>query len=280
MKLPFYAVSFVFSLFLSGGTAHAIITDLNDSTDNWTAIEYFKQSDYYNDEQAQKGGGDIVGDVDNNQSGFYKRYDYGADGVADGGDDAMGFRIRLADDSSSYMYIGFDVAGDSGLGPDGVIDFYLGVNFGQTSAKKNKLAFYDSGTDLNISPSTSSFSEYSVYKTGDSADVANYANLSPVVLGGNEGYSGTGASDDLNGGGTDYFLSFQIEMSVLNTAYQGISGTSNVLTSDSEMMLVVGSSTNGQNFNQDFGGIDGTTGADLPWTDPSGVGAKIYTAEG
>ena len=51
------------SLVLSGGLAHGIIADLNDSTDSWTAIEYFSQSDFYNDEQAQKPGGDIVGDV-------------------------------------------------------------------------------------------------------------------------------------------------------------------------------------------------------------------------
>ena len=183
------------------------------------------------------------------------------------------------------MYIGFDVETDSGSGlsgPDGVIDFYIGINFGKSQAKNNQLAFYDTGSGANISPSTSSFSLYSVFRTGADPDASTYANLSPVVLGGNEGYTGTGATTDLNGDGTetDYFLSFQVDMLSLNTAYQGITGNVNVLTASSEMMMVVGSSTNGQNFNQDFGGVNGTIGADLLWTAPGGVGGQIYTAEG
>jgi len=266
-------------LLLLGGNLYGIINDLNDSTDNWTAIQYLNQSDFYGDAQAN--GGDIIGDSAYNQPGFYKRYDYGLDGEADGGDDTMAFRIRLASDDSSYLLIGFDVDDGTNLGPDGTIDFYLGVSFATGNLTKDKIAFYSPGSSANDSPATATFNDYSVYKNGNNNDFADYANLSPVVLGVNEGYTGTDASTNLDGGdSTDYFVSFQVEMNVINAAYQGISGTTNLLTADSEMMMVLGSSGNDNNFNQDFAGIDGTTGASLPWTDPNGPGAPIYTAEG
>lgn len=226
----------------------------------------------------KKAGGDIVGDEFGNQSGFYKRYDDGSlDGI-----ESLGFRIRLADNTSSYIFIGFDVEDGVGdLNPDGAIDFYVAINFGSGNAKHNEIAFYDPGTGLNVSPSTSDFSYHSNYIFGDDPNVADYAALDPVVLGGNEGFQGSGASDDLDGGlDTDYFLSFQVDLASLNTAYQDISGTTNTIAADTEMMLIMGSSTNGQNVNQDFGGLDGSTNATLPWADPNGIGAPIYTTEG
>ncbi|CAA6694484.1 MULTISPECIES: PEP-CTERM sorting domain-containing protein [unclassified Lentimonas] len=284
---PLYRVFLLLCTFFGASApAYAILTalELNDSTDNWTAIQYLNQSDFFNDEQAQKDGGDIVGDADNNQSGIYKRYDYGADGIASA-DDAMAFRVRLANDSSSYIFVGFDVETDDGsglVGPDGVLDFYISINFGQSQPKQNTLAFLDLGKKpaANNSPSTTSFGLYSTFRTGADNDASTYANLSEVVLGGNEGYTGTGATADLNGDGVDYFLSFQVDMLSLNTAYQGITGNSNTITATSEMMMVVGSSTNANGIKQDWAGIDGATGATLPWTDSGGIGGQIYTAEG
>lgn len=51
----------------------------------------------------------------------------------------------------------------------------------------------------------------------------------------------------------------------------------NTITADTEMRMVVASSTNGNNFNQDFGGVDGNiTGDDPNWD----TFVPIYTADG
>ncbi len=273
-------LQFICLLLLLSSNLHGIIADLDDSTDNWIAIQYLNQSDYYNDVQAQSGG-DIIGDPDNNQSGFYKRYDYGADGLVDTADDLIAFRIRSSNESSSYYLIGFDVDNGDDLVPDGAIDFYLGVSFVGGNNSKTKIAFYDTGTGANTSPSTASFNERFVYKNFANAsdNFTDYASKSTVVLGENEGYNGPGASEDLNGDGfSDYFVSFQVEMSVLNQQYQAISGTSNELKADSQMRLVLGTSSNDQNFNQDWAGMAGNINEDAVWDES--LGTQIYTLQG
>lgn len=273
-------LQFICLLLLLSGNLHGIIANLNDSTDNWIAIQYLNQSDYYNDVPAQSGG-DIIGDPNNNQSGFYKRYEYGADGLVDTDDDLIAFRIRSSNDFLSYYLIGCDVDNGVDLVPDGAIDFYLGVSFVGGNNSKTKIAFYDTGTGANTSPSTASFNERFVYKNSAIAsdNFDDYANKSAVVLAENEGYDGPDATDDLNADGvSDYFVSFQVEMSVLNQQYQAISGTLNELKADSQMRLVLGSSDNDLNFNQDWAGMYDNINEDAVWDES--LGTQIYTLQG
>ncbi|CAA6679112.1 MULTISPECIES: PEP-CTERM sorting domain-containing protein [unclassified Lentimonas] len=281
---PVYRIFLLLCTFFGASApAYAILTalELNDSTDNWTALDFVGQSDYYSDEKANKAGGDFVGNPDNTQSGFYKRYDFGD--IENDPDDiaSIAFRVRLDTAPTTKIYIGFDVAGDSGeVGPNGRIDFYIQLDSGKGTVED--INFFTAGTDGNLSPSTSSFAYHSTYISDTDPNVDNYANISPVVLGGNEGYDGLDASNDLDGvkNNVDYFVSFQVDMVSLNAAYQSMYGYNQTLDEDSAMMLVLGSATNDNSFNGDVAGINGTAGADLIWTDPNGVGAPIDTASG
>lgn len=184
-------------LMLAGNAAYAIVTDLNDPTDNWTDILFAnnRRSDYVNDTQANKAG-DIVGDEFYNQSGFYKRYD---DGTSDPtGLESLAFRVRVADNRGSYMFIGMDLENGAG-GPDGIIDFYIGIAYGLGS-NKNQIAFYDPGTGANTSPSTSTIDSKNeiVYKAEDvDPDFFSYSSLDPVVI--NDG-AGNTHNDSFQGG--------------------------------------------------------------------------------
>ena len=238
----FYCVFILLCAFFGASApAYAILTalELNDSTDNWTALDFAGQSDYYSDEQANKTGGDIVGNPDNTQSGFYKRYDYG-DVLNDPTDVAsMAFRVRMDMLPTSKIYIGFDVAGNNGeVGPDGGIDFY--IQYDSDTKGLGDINFYTAGTGLNVSPSTSSFDYHSNYITGTDPNADTYMSVDPVVLGGNEGYDGPDATNDLDGvkNNIDYFLSFQIDMDSLNAAYQSMYGYNHTLDENTEMMLV------------------------------------------
>jgi len=193
----------------------------------------------------------------------------------------MAFRVRMDTLPTSKIYIGFDVAGNNGeVGPDGGIDFY--IQYDSDTKGLGDINFYTAGTGLNVSPSTSSFDYHSNYITGTDPNADTYMSVDPVVLGGNEGYDGPDATNDLDGvkNNIDYFLSFQIDMDSLNAAYQSMYGYNHTLDENTEKMLVLGSATNDNSFNGDVGGVDGTVGDTLFWTDPLGVGAQIYTAKG
>lgn len=97
--LRFLSLLVCILLLLFGTNASALV--LNSPTDEWTAISLGGRSDFPNDTQANKPGGDIVGDAAGNQAGFYKQYDYGTDpnSVTD---DFIGFRVRLASQTSSF----------------------------------------------------------------------------------------------------------------------------------------------------------------------------------
>lgn len=250
---------------------------LNGLTDDWTALELGGRSDYPLDEQAQKGGGDIVGDEFGYQPGFYKQYETGA--IAGISDDYLGFRVRLGDDTTSHVFIGFDI---KGVGVSGAIDFFIDVNFGNNNSTHDDIAFYNTGGALNTSPSTSGVGFESNYKTGADGDFSTYSNLSAVSAT-NDSYllaGGSGASTDIDGAGdNDYFISFQVAMSSLNAAFKSITGATTDLTESTEMSFIVITSTNPNSLNQDFGGVGKDFDGDLSWEE-LGISSSSYTADG
>lgn len=277
-------------MLLSFGTSASALV-LNSSTDEWTAISLGGRSDFVTDTQANKSGGDIVGDAAGNQVGFYKQYDDGVDPNS-GADDFIGFRVRLADATTSHVFIGMDVfdATDSVNNPDGAIDFYLKANFGNNNATNDEIDFFDPGDDSNISPATTSVSFFSTYKSGNDPDFSDFENLSPVSAE-NDSYlanNPTSATTDIDGGGSnDYFLSFQVNMVALSDNYQSIvaasTGTTpDPITADTAIQMILGTSTQQNSLNQDFGGSD----PDDPNYDPNltwselGMASAVYTADG
>jgi hypothetical protein len=122
---------------------------LNSPTTDWYAIEYAtNRSDYINDQQTGDAEGDLVGTVNGDtplQTAFYFDYDT----------TLIGFRVRVDADSNPAGYTGavwvglmLD-AGDS-------IDLFAGVI---NKGPDNEIGFYNPGTDLNTSPSTTSIED-------------------------------------------------------------------------------------------------------------------------
>jgi hypothetical protein len=271
----------LFSLLITS-SAWGVIA-LNGPTDDWTAIELGGRSDFLDDEQAQSSAGDIVGDdIGGNQLGFYKQYETG--GAAGNAGDFLAFRVRVGNDGKAHLYIGVDIISDGpATGTDTDIDFYIGFDFGNNNSNQDNITFYNPGSDLNVSPATSSFSSEFVYKQGSDLDFSTYGQLTGVSSTNDSALFNSlpGSTNDINGDGQDYFVSFQVEMSVLNAVYLGMTGNSGNpdITASTEMSFVVTTSTNGSNFNQDFGGVPKDFDDTETWSD-LGISSSTYTADG
>ncbi|MFP4674252.1 MAG: hypothetical protein ACLFO5_06630 [Opitutales bacterium] len=236
-------------------------------TDDWTAIQLGERTDYPDDEQAKKTGGDIVGDESGNQAGFFRKYDRGAaTGISD---DELGYRIRLGDDTSSHIFVGLDI-GANGSSPNGKLDMFIHANIGNNNPKQDEISFFDAGDGLNNSPDTSTVGNEIPFKDGRDQDFAKYEDLSPVSES-NDSYLAANPDDagtDLNGDGkNDFFLSFKVSMQKFNDAYLEFFPDNESLTENTLMSQTLMTSTNKNNFNQDFGGLDESFVSNQTWTD-------------
>lgn len=282
MKKICQKLLFASSLVLSGGVAHGIALDTDSS--NWDAITYSdSQSDYWDDQQTGQGSSDIVGSVDNSNAGFFKQYDTGVDAL-DLSDDTLAFRIRLAEDDgpqgmTKYAFVGLDVGGD------GTADVFI-------RARDGEVSFFAAGPGLNISPNTStlqaltSANQYNgevvdwEYTPGDSNFNLDYSAVNTIDIAG---------PDDVDGGGADdYFLSFSVDVATLLKAI-AVSATINnggadpapTFDLESGVSFIAATSVNGNNLNQDIGGVPNLKGVNLDDT-WAVLGAKsdTYTPDG
>lgn len=272
----------LFTFFLCAYSAHAVIS--LDGSVGWVAIEYDTRSDYVNDQGTGQGSSDIVGSAnadDPYYSGFQKAYDDGGTS-GDINDDSIAFRVRFAEKESAnketytkYVIFGIDVGGD------GAVDLFM-------SANSQGIKFFSTGSGLNVSPNTTTTSELSAY-----ANTVGGSNTLPTSL---VTYlavdatteATTPVNNDLDGGSdTDYFFSVKFSMSDIIAAYEDSYAISNPgdpipeLGLTTSLGFLVGTSTQDNAYNQDFGGIDGGVDKNdtTTWTD-LGVSSNPYTPNG
>ena len=236
--------------FLSTGR-QAECAMVDDPISNWTAISYSSgnQTDYFDDQQTGNttSSSDIVGL--GSDDAFYTQFDNGGDdtSLTDG---TLFFRVRLGAPGGNStpefdrnLFIGVDADGD------GALDLYLGVHHQGSS---DELAIYGPGTDLNVSPNTTSIT--GPVQTITEVDGVNY-DYSAVTLG------DTDLDDD---GETDYYLSFAYDLQTIVDAMLAQAG----ITMDENTMLsyVLATATQDNSFNQDLNGVGKTYSVSDDWS--------------
>lgn len=220
------------------GASGVYAVDLLSLTDEWIPVLVTGDSDPVDDNQANSGDIELVGDPANDLHAFYVKFD--DNGNASSTDGTLAFRIRVAEDKppsgfKGYARIGVDVDLDGGL------DFYIGAEL------DDAVTIMEAGTGLNTGPGNSTLGSTLL---SDSAGASNY-NWSSV-----SSIDGTGIDTDLDGGGkVDYFLSYSIDFSDLVALAAALPGNGG-FNDGSGLGYVVFTSQNPNNFNSDIGGVD------------------------
>jgi hypothetical protein len=226
--------------------ANADPTDLIGSG-AWTRLHQGSQFDSGADTQANKAGTEIVGDTSHSSS-FVNYDDNGTTSGPDPElDDILSLRLRIGDETksthSSYGFFGFDADAD------GKLEGFISSGAGST-------AIWSAGTDLNISPSTTSISNSP--HTSYSQGAGNYNFAAVSVANDPDGATNTDLNGDSN---TDVFISLAIQVSDLDAFLltQGIT-----FTPATQLRFVALTATQTNSLNSDFNGVSDSGTSD--WT--------------
>lgn len=234
-----------------GAAGAAAYVPVAGSSTLWTPM--VGNFDYQADQQTGQAEADIVGGTGINH-GFLVAF-HGNDTVSSI-DGTLAFRVRLdaadgppnAPQYTGLLWVGID--GDT----DGDIDLFVGANM-QGSASSNAIELRNPGSDLNISPSTTSISS-SAYKsysldTIEDATRANY-NYRPVDFatdGGN-----TNDLTQATSGDPDYYLSFMVPFADI-VEYLGSLPNPIQIDDATTLRFVVATARQSNRLNQDIGGL-------------------------
>ena len=231
--------------------AHGTLVDLAAPTTDWTPIIYSNNNpDPSNDQQTGSTEGDIVGNA-LHPSVYTMFGDGGTPSLTDG---TLAFRIRLGADTSplgfkTALFIYIDA------NSDGKIDLFLGVN---NSGSADMIGIWGAGSDLNISPSTTSISGSPLVSYTSTASNYYWSQVTTT----NDPSVGT--ATDLDGGGRpDFFLGFSMPFAdvVSQLALLGIPFDQN-----STLSYVIATATQANSLNQDLNGVDNTYDGALTWS--------------
>jgi len=232
------------AMLVSANLASAQLS-LNGPTTNWVAIIVGSTiPDWYGDQQTGQPESDLVGT--NGHPCFFMAFN--GNGPQSNTDGTLAFRVRLSRESSppgfdNVLFIGVDA------NADGALDLFLGVN-------STSIFMAPPGSGANVSPSTTTV-QTPIYTSNRVAGV-NYswdtvnATTDPVAT-----------SYDLDGNGTDRFLSFAVPFTnvVLSLAARGITG----VTDQTPLRYVVATATQMNAINQDLLGPQGMVNSSLTW---------------
>jgi hypothetical protein len=225
------------------------------SSTNWLAVIYPPgiQTDYFTDQQTGSKESDVVGDDFN--PGFLTQF--ATLGGANAVTGLLGFRLRLAEEKNPAGFSGAAMFGLDATG-DGILDVFAGVD---NSGSSDSIGLWAAGTDLNISPSTTSIANSPF--TNYTETITNYS-WTPVTSAINP--SGT---NDIDGGGNDFFLSFVVPfedlIALLNQ--QGITN----FNASSPLRYVAITASQDNSFNQDINGLDGGIGSSINYTNSGAI---------
>ena len=231
--------------------ADASVVNIGGPTTDWTPILYSSSNpDPSADQQTGSTEGDIVGNAAH-PSAYTAFGDGGTPSLTDG---TLAFRIRLGADTNpggfkTALFIYIDA------NADGKIDLFLGVN---NSGAADMVGMWGAGSDLNISPSTTSISGSPLVSYAPTASNYYWSQVTSV----NDPTVGT--ATDIDGGGeVDYFLGFSIQFAdmVGQLALLGIPFDQN-----SPLTYVIATATQANSLNQDLNGVGKNFDGALTWS--------------
>lgn len=244
-------------------------------TTEWTPVTYGPNiPDPFNDQQTGSSEADLVGD--GTHPSFYMQFDDG--GTPSLTDGTIGFRVRLAEQENPT---GFSTALLVGLDADmnGTLDLVLGVH---NSGSSDEIAIWNSGSDSNTSPSTTSIVSppmTSYTQVLAPAANANY-DFSPVTAVNDP----TATSFNVDGGSTqsndptDYFLSFSLPFDEV-VLQLGLLPAPITFDQATPMTLVMATATQDNSLNQDLNGVEGAVNSASTWAS-LGVQSDLLSADG
>ncbi|WBY03784.1 DUF4347 domain-containing protein [Ramlibacter tataouinensis] len=236
----------------------------------WTPLLYGSRQDPAGDMQSAASSTDLVGDL-YHPTLFYA-YDDG--GTATEADDSIIFRFRVSGPNSQGRFGAYGIIGiDADLNGD--IDLFLIADDSQGAT----VGLYNPGTDLNNSPSTTSYTaapgrQYTL-------DASNYA-FTPVSPASEPPATGVGNADIDGGGKSDYFVSFRLsfaeikaELARANVAGNPAAGIA--VDRFSPMRFILATATQTNSLNGDIGGVVGANKSTLTW-DQLGAFSPVINA--
>ncbi len=264
MLLPSMKGLFVLALSAAfAASSHAVIT-LSSSSSLWTAVS--GDLDYHTDQQTGQGSDDIVGgDVVNDtyNTAFLTRFQDNATG-----DDFIAFRGRMnspEQDTSTfdgYYWVAVEANGDD------VVDAYIRATTTNGSSGLPEISIHSPGTfdpSRNISPNTTDITA----KANDAyvwnvAGYMDYRAVDPSIDG-----PGIVSNIDPLDSNPDWYVSFQLPFQSLqaflaDSANNG--GQTINVDLNTPLRYLSATSTQGNTFNQDIGGLDGGTNSTVLWS--------------
>lgn len=225
----------------------------------WTTINLASGNpmDYLTDQQTGQSEGDIVGS--STQSGFYFWFDNGNTPLVTDG--MLAFRIRVGSDAQNVGYqraalVGIDANND------GALDLFVGVD---NAGSEDKIKIWDTGTQANTSPSTTSITAIAPQKIYDETS-ANYA-FTPVTAT-NDPVASPSFDIDADGN-TDHFLSFALPFEDIVSEMSRLGGIT--IDQYTPLRFVLATSTQANAFNQDLGGVPKTYDSATTWNELGSV---------
>jgi hypothetical protein len=242
----------VFSLLLALSAGAAPIP-LGGPTTDWTPMTFGGPADPLSD--AGNAEAEIVGDA-SHSAVYYAFDDFGTPSTTDG---TLYFRMRLGRDLGAAGFTRTAVLGvDADL--DGDLDVFLGIIGSSTVFIRSSTGAATSPVNTGIGPSIG-------FDVAATAANSNWSAVSATT-------DPTATDFDLNGDGTDHFISWSVDFATVVTALQtlGIGG----FTEGTAVRFVAGTSTGNVNINADLTGTDGNTGSSSTWaalgaTNPSPI---------
>lgn len=243
---------------LTSGVASAAPVDLGGSTGDWQVLPFGGDP---NDDSGNPEA-DVVGDGTHSPL-YYHFDDLGTPSLTDG---TLSFRMRIGADNGPAGYRGLAVIGfDADL--DDAIDLLIRVDFNPPGADEVQVRHVNGD---GLTPATTTVSDTGVDVPATSANT----NWSPV----DATTDPTATNTDLDGDGTDHFISWSVDFSVVvqQLASLGIGG----FDENSVVRMVAGTSTNASSsMNQDVVGVNGGADSTTSWTALGAITAPIVVPE-
>jgi hypothetical protein len=247
------------SLLLAGSATAAPIA-LDGPTSDWLVMNNFGTSgdpvDALNPEA------ELIGDA-THSAVYYYMDDNGSGSNTDG---TLYFRMRIGRDNGGAGYKTMAVIGlDGDL--DNTLDALIIADFNPPGADEIQVRQVQGS---GVSPATTNISPLGY----DVPATAANSNWSPV----DASTDPSASSFDLNGDGTDHFISFSVDFATIVQIMSdlGIGG----FDDQSVVNFVAGTSTNASSsMNQDIAGVDGQVGSTSSWAALGGYAGPLVVPE-
>lgn len=247
--------------FILVSNMHYASIPIASPTNLWKEIVYpGTTSDFVTDEQAKSIDRDLVGDADH--AAFFTRFDDNST-EADRTDGEIAFRMRMAGDQpppgfGGQMWIGADIDAN------GSLDIFIGAN-------DSLISIHSAGTDLNISPNTTSVEATPFWSTpAVPGDNYLWTEVTPALDPDATNFD----IDAVKKGSPDYFLTFKLSFNAFVVAVNTITPLTD-FDDTAPLAYVAATASQGQTLNADLNGVDGGVNSSISWVDLDAISPQI-----